>query len=99
MDLINLLTSFLSSDYGKSIFPPLLSAIFNLLKENSFDINKTLKNLDINSLAPVISKLFSEQNKSPTDFSVEPSYSIDPVSSFADKEVLSSLNSYLENSL
>ena len=61
MDILQLILSFLSKEqsFGK------YQKIFDLLKENSFDIPKTIKNADLTSLAPVFMDFLSQNKNSP----------------------------------
>lgn len=90
MEILQFLLSFFLSEYGGGKFAP----VFELLKENSFDIGKTLKSLDPKTVAPIVKDIFSSaQNKSPTVH--VGSFGLSPVKNIADKEIVYTLNKYL----
>lgn len=91
MEILRFLLSFFLKEYGGEKIEPVLS----LLKENSFDIKKTLENLSPEKIAPIIKSVFSAsaQNKSPENSSGDKN-GLKPIESFCDKEVAERLNAY-----
>lgn len=87
MEILKFLLSYFAKTYNINDYMP----IFNLLKENSFDIKKTLSNLKPEYIKPLISLLLKQ--KSPPK-NGEDSYNLKPIYSFADKSIINSLNSY-----
>ena len=91
MEILQFLLSFFLNNFkGGSLSP-----IFNLLKENSFDIKKLVQNLNPEVLAPII-KSFMELNKnekSPTEF-VGQGEGLKPIATIADKDIVYTLNRY-----
>ena len=88
MDILQLILSFLSKEqsFGK------YQKIFDLLKENSFDIPKTIKNADLTSLAPVFMDFLSQNKNSPE---VQESYGVKPIENLADQVIVERINNYL----
>lgn len=72
-----------------------LSPILELLKDNSFDIKATLKNLSPEKIAPIIKTFMNEQSKSPRETYRGQGYGIAPIAKIADKDVVYTLNKYL----
>lgn len=91
MEIIKFLLSFFLNEYGGKD----LTSIYELLERNSFDIGKTLKNLTPETIAPVI-KVITENfsnKKTPTE-TVGEKVGLAPLVSFADKEIVATLNKY-----
>ena len=59
MEILQFLLSFFANEYGGGKFAPVLE----LLKENSFDIMKTLKNINPQVIAPILKDMFSTNLK------------------------------------
>lgn len=89
MEILQSLLSFLLNEYGDGNFKP----IFNLLKENSFDITKVLKNLKPETITPIIKEFLSKNNKSPTQ-TVGQGFGLNPIAKIADKEIVYTLNKF-----
>jgi hypothetical protein len=93
--ILELLTSLLSSSDKLKQFSPMLE----LLSKNNFDIASTLKNLNLDAIAPLI-KVFmenlgsSKQNKTPAEFSTGEISHLNPIANLADKEIVYALNRY-----
>ncbi len=93
--LKSLLSIFLTDDKFKSFSP-----IVELLSKNSFDLHKTLKNLNLEAIAPIIKAFFSNmgvnngQNKTPTENSVGEVSGLNPIANVADKDIVYTLNKY-----
>lgn len=91
MELLQFLLSFLANEYGNGKFAPVLEA----LKQNSFDIPKTLKSLNPETIAPIVKEFFSSANKNnPTEYSGRAN-GLSPVRNVADKNIIYALNKYL----
>lgn len=93
MEILQFLLSFFMEEYGGGKFLP----IFNALKENSFDLKKTLKNLTPETAAPFLKDVFSGMKKeSPSNGSCA-GYGLTPISEVADIEIVKTLNKYFRN--
>ncbi len=91
MEILQFLISFFLKNGGGEKFAP----VFNLLKQNDFDVKKILSNLNFESIAPILQTFNFEQNKnSPEDFTSGENYSLSPISQFCDKEIILCLNNY-----
>ncbi len=91
MEILQFLLSFFASEYGNGVLAPVLE----LLKQNSFDISKTLKNLKPEVFAPIAKEFFSSMNKkSPTEYNGRAN-GLSPVKNIADKEIIFALNRHL----
>ncbi len=92
--LKSLLSIFLTDDKVKTLSP-----IVDLLSKNSFDVHKTLKNLNLETITPLIKAFMSnigknnEQNKTPTE-SVGEVSGLNPIANVADKNIVYTLNKY-----
>ena len=74
-----------------------LSSVIELLKKNSFNLGDTLKNLDLQTIAPIVKEFMKNaqnNNKNPTENSVGYGYALNPIAPFADKDIVYSLNKY-----
>ncbi len=98
MEILKFLLSFFLEEYGGEKLMP----IFNALKENSFDIKKTLQNINPETAAPILKSLFdggfkgvfgNAEKSSPTG----KTYGLEPISEIADKEIVYTLNKYFYN--
>ncbi len=91
MEILQFLLSFFSDQSNLDKF----SGLINAFKENSFDLNSVLKNIDLKSVLPFIKDLFlGMQNKSPTDV-VGQGEGLTPIANIADKDIVFVLNKYL----
>lgn len=91
MEILQFLLSFFSDQNNFDKF----SGLINAFKENSFDLNSVLKNIDLKSVLPIIKELlFGMQNKSPTDL-VGQGEGLTPIANIADKDIVFVLNKYL----
>ncbi len=92
MELLQILLSLLSND-KLSAFTPLLE----LLRQNSFDIGKTIKSLTPEMLAPLFKELVKSAKQSSEPFTVRSTDGLKPIDGIADKFIVSSLNEYFES--
>ena len=77
-----------------------LKPIIELLKNNSFNLGEVLKNLNMQTLAPIVQSFMSNmpKNQNPPDFSGgNNSFALNPITPIADKEIVYSLNKYFYN--
>ena len=88
MDILQLIFSFLSKDQSFGKF----QKIFDLLKENSFDIPAAIKNADLTTLAPVFMDFLSQNKNSPD---IQESYGVKPIENLADQVIVERINNYL----
>ncbi len=95
MEILKLILSWFVKEKNLEGFAP----IIELLSKNSFDVSKTLKNLNLDTIAPII-KSFMEratkgQNTTPTENSVGGEIvGLNPIAKIADKEIVYTLNRY-----
>ena len=89
MEILQVLLSLLSNGQNMQAFKDL----FLLLKQNDFDIRKTILNLDPKVIEPVIKQFMDNINR-PTE-PVERSQGLTPISNVADKDIIFCLNKYL----
>lgn len=90
MDLLQFFSSLLSDQKFMGVFSP----IVELLKQNSFDIKKTLASLDPETLKPIIEEFMKNINNRPAQ-SAERTNGLKPISNIADKDIVYVLNKYL----
>lgn len=93
MELLQFLLSFLSKEFGGGNFEP----IFNLFKNNSFDLKKTLSNLDLSAISSLMKDFAFSNKTAPSKSSFERASGLSPITSFADKEIVAKLNCYFSN--
>lgn len=93
MDIMNMLKNLVLGANAQEFAP-----VINLLRENSFDIKRTLNALSPETLAPILKTLFlntagsgKEQNGFPENVGVA------AIANVADKEIVYSLNRYLSS--
>ncbi len=89
MEILRFLISFFLKEYGGEKFAPLM----NELSKNNFDLKSFLKNINLESIAPIISALFQNAKNRPTE-SAERNYSLAPIAGIADKDIVYTLNKY-----
>ena len=91
MEILQFLISFFLNEYGGEK----LQSVFKVLKDNSFDIGKVIKNLTPETVAPILKEFLKpNKNNTPTDFSVGEDYKLDPIARIADKDIVYTLNRY-----
>ncbi len=90
MGILQFLLSFFLEEYGGKEFEPIL----NELKANHFDLARTLKHLNPQTIIPIIRTFMEKRQKNcPTD-SAEQFYGVTPINNIADKDILATLNGY-----
>ena len=90
MEILQFILNFLTSNLGNSK----VSEIFNVLKQNDFDLAKTLKNVNMETLAPIINSFMNtENNKSHKESFISPC-GLNPIAKIADKDIVYTLNRY-----
>jgi hypothetical protein len=92
MEILQFLLSFLVNEFGGEY-----KELFENFQKNGFNLQELLKSIKPEMIAPLIKKLFS------TEKNFNPSYKervegLSPIKSFADENIISTLNQYLENS-
>ena len=93
MEILQILSSLLNQNQSLDKLKP----IIELLQKNSFNLKETLKNIDLQTIAPIISGLMNStdfKNQNPTDFSVGNTFGLNPIAPIADKEIVYSLNKF-----
>ena len=92
MDILNLLTSYLSNGNLQKLTP-----LIQLLAKNSFDIKKTISSLSIEDIAPLVSAFLSQNETSPQNVRGEDvSLKTEPIKTFCSYEIVERLNRYYE---
>lgn len=92
MDILNLITGFLSNGNLQKLTP-----IIKLLAQNSFDIKKAISSLSIEDIAPLFSA-FSAQNENSSQSVREEdfSYKTEPIKTCCSYEIVERLNRYFD---
>lgn len=91
MELLRFLISFLAKENKLPDLEPLLKNLQN----NSFDLKKTLANMDFNALAPLMEALLSFGNNKNSPFvSNGDEVGLTPISDIGDKDIVYALNKY-----
>ncbi len=91
--ILQFLLNYFLNEYKNGEFKPL----YDLLEQNNFDILSALKNSKPQDFAPIVRAFFEKgekNNNAPEDFSFE---GVSPIKSFADSEIVSSLNAYFSS--
>lgn len=91
MEILQFLLSYFLKNKGFEKLAPL----FELFKANSFDLKRVLQNLNPSVLEPILEMFMNIQNKNAPPNNGGAFDGLTPVSSFADKEIVSALNKYL----
>lgn len=93
MDILTWLKNLSSSGNLQAVLP-----VINLLRENSFDLKRTLNSLTPETLAPIIQAFIENNNavSEPASFTAEP-VGVTPIANVADKEIVYILNRYLSS--
>lgn len=89
MELLQFLLSFFVEEYGGGKFKP----VFDLLKNNSYDLKKTISELKPETVAPIIQAFSSLKNASVKPAPVS-EVGLSPLNGVADAKILESLNAY-----
>ncbi len=89
MEILQNLLSFFLNEYNGGKYKP----IFDLLRNNSFDIKKTLSNLNLDAVAPLIKEFMQQNNTRPVQ-NTERDYGLNPIAKIADKDIVYTLNQY-----
>lgn len=90
MEILQILLSFFLNNYKGGALKP----VFDILKNNSFDIGKVLKSLNPQILEPIMKEFFSGQNKPNPTENVGFGEGLKPIACFADKDIVYTLNRY-----
>ena len=93
MDILTWLKNLSQSGELQTLLP-----VLNLLRENSFDLKRTLNNLTPETLMPIISALSQSkgENQPTASFTAE-NVGVTPIANVADKEIVYVLNRYLSS--
>ncbi|MBE7086704.1 MAG: hypothetical protein E7369_00205 [Clostridiales bacterium] len=89
MELLQFILSFFLKEFGLSNLEPIIDG----LKNNSLDLKSILSTLTPEMLSPILNGLFKKQDPSPN----EGSKGVSPIISFADKQIVDTLNAYFAN--
>lgn len=88
MEILKILAELMSGEKKDSVI-----SLLNALKNNSFNLKETLKNIKPETLAPLF-KTFAENQAKTETFSAETS-GVAPIANIADKEIVYALNRYV----
>ncbi len=91
MNLLQILNYFFKDKQTSKLILELISNIFG----NNFNMGALLNNLNLDKLFEVIEN-FSKKEKSPLD-NTQKQFLLSPISDFADKEIIYSLNKYFQS--
>ena len=92
MDLLQFLLSFFKEEYGDKY-----KNVIELVQNNSFDIKSILKNLNFETVLPIIKDIFGGiKNFSPHQ-KVQ-AEGLSPIKNIADEKIIFALNEYLDSS-
>ena len=92
MEILQFILDFLAKQGGEST----LSRIIKLLKDNSFDLKKVLRELKPETVAPIIKQFLNSAPAAKVSASAtQKSYGIAPIARVADKDIVYTLNKYL----
>ena len=93
MKILLFLISFFLKEYGGEKILPL----FELLKKNSFDLKKSIANLNPEVLL-LIANFFIENfgKKKSSHYDINENFGLAPIKNFADKRITSCLSSYFD---
>lgn len=89
MEILQFLLSFFSKEYGGKLTP-----IIEMLKNNNFDIKKTLQNLNLDAIAPLIKDFMQNATKNRPENSERNNVGLSPIAKIADKDIVYTLNQY-----
>ena len=90
MEILQFLISYLLENSNNQRFLP----IIELLKQNSFDVKKTVRNLNVQTVAPIIRSFLDITNNSNTQQKESEFCGTKPIVDFADQKIILSLNSF-----
>lgn len=89
MEILQFLLSFFLNEYGGKLSP-----IIELLKNNDFDIKKTLQNVNLETIAPLIKNFMENGTKNRPENSERSVAGLNPIAKIADKDIVYTLNKY-----
>lgn len=89
MDIVEVLKNLIPNINAGGLVP-----IINLLRENSFDLKKTVQTLTPEKLAPIIESFSENAAKSAANTNTHAN-GLSPIADVADKEIIYNLNRYL----
>ena len=89
MEILRFLISFFLKEFGGEKLAPIIEEF----SKNDFDLKKVLQNVNLESLAPIISAFTQNVKNRPTE-TVERNYSLAPIAGIADKDIVYTLNKY-----
>ena len=93
MEILQFIISFFIKEYGGENFLP----IFNLLKDNGFDLKKSLKCAKPELFAPILQSFISKSAKTNPTHEDCVGYKLNPINNIADKKIVLALNRYFTN--
>ena len=89
MEILQFLISFFLNEYGGK-FKPILEE----LKNNNFDFKKTLSNLNLEVIAPIIKEFMENNIKNRPAENLQSEVGLSPIINVADNEIVQTLNKY-----
>ena len=89
MEILQFLLDFFAKEQGGNN----LNQIFNLFKQNNFDIKQVIKNLTPELITPIIQAFMQQKENRPQSFEGR-NLGLQPIAGFADKDIIFTLNKY-----
>ena len=92
MEILRILSEFLTKEYGGGAF----GKILELLAKNNFDIKRTLSSLNPDTVAPIIKEFLNAApaaKKETSSFNGK-GFGVSPIENIADKHVIYTLNKH-----
>ena len=89
MEILQFILSFLIKEYGGEE----LNSVFDQLKSGNYDLKNFIGTLTPEKIAPIIKKFFGDGKNSPTE---NFSDGLSPIINIADRDIVYSLNGYLQ---
>lgn len=92
MEILRFLINFFLEEYGGKDFAPVLESLSN----GSLDFKSLLSNIKPETIAPILKRFINLNDKdSPTENGR--AYGLNPISNFADGEIVRSLNNFFSD--
>ncbi len=90
MEILQFLINYLAKSKALDGIMP----IFNLLKNNSFDLKRVLSSIKPENVVQLLEALLNNNAKKSPPKNEEPFYQLKPISNLADKQIVYTLNKY-----
>lgn len=90
MDILSLIKNFLSDKNTQAILP-----LINLLRENSFDLKRTINSLSPETLSPILETFIQNGGNNQNFYADTTANGVTAIANVADSEIVYALNKYL----